>query len=70
MTNLQLKKEVDVLEKKISALKRNKKELIKSQERLCKVWRKMGPMLDKAAYDRTRERERQKEVMREVQSIF
>ena len=67
---LQLKKETYILERKIKALNRNKEDLLKLKEQLCKVWDKMGFMLEEAAYKRTRERENKKMVMRELQSLF
>jgi hypothetical protein len=51
-------------------LKRKREELLKLQKELNEVWDKMDLMVDEAAYQRTRERKRQKVVMNELQSIF
>ena len=67
---LQLKNKTDILERKIRSLNRNKEELLKLKKQLCKVWDKLGFVLEEAAYKRTRERENQKILIHELQSIF
>ena len=66
---LQLKQESDSLKKIIRDLRRNKEELLKLKKELCEIWKRMGLMLEEAAYKRNREREKQKMVMNELQSI-
>ena len=67
---LQLKSATNILEKKIRSLNGKKEELLRLKKQLCKVWDKLGFMIDEAAYKRIQEREDQKILMRELQSIF
>ena len=67
---LQLKKEIDNLKTKIADLNRKKKELLERQEELNEVWDNMDFVVDEAARKRTQERNRQRVVMNELQSIF